>query len=77
MRVRLGLWLSLVIFVFFAATAFAQSADLAVTKNGPATAAAGTDVAYDVFVVNVGSDDDAAATLTDVIPGTMTFVSIV
>jgi len=79
MHVRPGRWLSFVIFVFSAATAFAQSAgiaDLAVTKNGLAAAAAGTDVAYNVLVNNFGPDDAWPATLTDPIPAGMTFVSL-
>ena len=53
----------------------AQSADLGVTKNGPATATAGSDVAYDIFILNNGPDDATTAVLTDNIPPGMTFVS--
>jgi uncharacterized repeat protein (TIGR01451 family) len=60
--------------------AWAQTADIAVTKSGPAQAAAGTDVTYTVTVLNTGPDDVSTATtgditLTDSIPAGMTFVS--
>jgi uncharacterized repeat protein (TIGR01451 family) len=50
-------------------------ADLTVMKSGPALAAAGTDVSYQVTVTNLGPDDAAPVTLTDPIPPGMTFVS--
>jgi uncharacterized repeat protein (TIGR01451 family) len=62
---------------FLSNAAFAQEADLAVIKSGPDTAAAGADVAYDVFVINGGPDDAAAVVLNDVIPPGMTFTSLV
>jgi uncharacterized repeat protein (TIGR01451 family) len=64
--------------LFFCATAaplaLAQSADLSVSKSGPAQAAAGSDVAYTITVFNLGPDDAPNATLFDTVPGGMTFV---
>ncbi len=54
---------------------FAQAqADFGVSKIGPSSAAAGTDVTYAVQVVNAGPDD-ADVRLDDVMPTGMTFVS--
>jgi uncharacterized repeat protein (TIGR01451 family) len=50
-------------------------ADLAVSKSGPALAAADTDVTYSVSVTNLGPFDAAAVQLSDAIPPGMTFVS--
>ena len=55
--------------------AWAQSADLAVSKSGPAEAAAGSNVSYTVTVFNAGPDTALSITLTDPIPPGMTFVS--
>jgi len=55
----------------------APSADLRVQKNGPVSALANSDVAYAITVINAGPDAAASVALTDVLPGTMTFVSIV
>lgn len=46
-----------------------------VTKTGPASANAGTDVSYTITVSNNGSVDLDAATLTDTLPSGETFVS--
>jgi large repetitive protein len=61
----------------FATAALAQSSDVAVSKTGPGTTTADADVAYDVFVTNVGPDDAGVVTLTDDVPAGMTFVSAV
>ena len=58
-----------------AISAGAQESDVLVTKTGPDTSAADTDVPYDVSVTNIGPDDTVALTLTDSIPAGMTFVS--
>src|SRR5207244_6067808 len=63
-----------------ASLARAQTADITVTKSGPAEAAADSDVTYTVTVFNNGPDNvtlatTGAITLTDNIPGGMTFVS--
>jgi uncharacterized repeat protein (TIGR01451 family) len=57
--------------------AFAQSTDLAVTKTGPASTAANTDIAYTITVTNFGPDDTGATNLNDVVPAGTTFVSFV
>lgn len=59
-----------------ASQAFAQTADLLVTKSGPAGAAAGTNVPFAINVINSGPDDASNATLDDPIPPGMTFVSL-
>ncbi len=51
------------------------AADLYVTKTGPATAAADTDVTYTVTLSNIGELDALAVQLTDPLPAGMTFVS--
>jgi uncharacterized repeat protein (TIGR01451 family) len=51
------------------------TADLFVLKSGPSSAAAGTDVSYDLTIQNGGPDPADTATLTDQIPPGMTFVS--
>src|SRR6266576_1853079 len=50
-------------------------ADLIVTKTGPASAAAGTDVSFNVVVFNSSSDDATNVTLTDGVPAGLTFMS--
>lgn len=69
--------LACVLFLFGASAASAQEADLGITKSGPASAAANSDVAYTLNVFNVGPDDAASASLSDPIPAGMTFVSLV
>jgi uncharacterized repeat protein (TIGR01451 family) len=51
-------------------------ADIGVQKTGPSTAAPNTDVAYAITVNNAGPDPAVSFSLTDTLPGTMTFVSI-
>lgn len=69
-------WIAFLLFVSIAAPdAFAQEADLLVAKSGPESAAADTDVTYDVSVFNIGPDTSAAITLSDPIPAGMTFVA--
>src|SRR5258706_392956 len=78
MKVRSFLWSLIVVsLALISAPAFAQSSDLSVTKSGPSTAAAGTDVAYDISLVNLGPDGSALVTLNDNLPAGMTFVSLV
>jgi uncharacterized repeat protein (TIGR01451 family) len=52
----------------------ASSADLAVSKTGPATAIAGTAVTYAIGVVNNGPDAAANVVLSDPTPPGLTFV---
>ncbi|HYK00647.1 MAG TPA: hypothetical protein VE974_02760 [Thermoanaerobaculia bacterium] len=61
--------------ILSAPRAQAQEADLLVTKNGPAEAAAGSDVPYEITVTNLGPDDALNVSVTDDIPPGMTFVS--
>lgn len=60
---------------FFAIEARAQEADLSVMKSAPATAAAGTNVSFDITVTNIGPDPSLAVTLDDNLPAGMSFVS--
>jgi uncharacterized repeat protein (TIGR01451 family) len=52
-----------------------SGSDLAVFKNAPLTAAAGSDVSFDVTVDNFGPDDAPTVSLSDPLPAGMTFVS--
>lgn len=61
--------------VAVALSAHAQSADLFVTKSGPAEAVAGSRVTYGVTVTNLGPDPAAGITLSDPVPAGMTFFS--
>src|SRR5439155_735558 len=56
-------------------TVSATSADLSVTKTGPAAAGAGSNVTYTITVTNNGPNDAQNVTLSDVLPATETFVS--
>ena len=51
------------------------SADLQITKAGPANAVAGTNVVYTITVTNAGPSDAAGVTVTDPTPPGLTFVS--
>lgn len=53
----------------------APSADLAVTKSGPATIIAGNNITYAVTVANNGPFDAQSVTLSDTLPVGTTFVS--
>ena len=62
--------------VLSAAPAFAQTADLAVTKAGaPLTVGTGANITYTISVTNAGPNDGSAVTVTDVLPLGVTFVS--
>jgi uncharacterized repeat protein (TIGR01451 family) len=52
-------------------------ADLGVQKVGPSSAAPDTDVSYAITVNNSGPDAGDSVSLTDTLPGTMTFGSII
>jgi uncharacterized repeat protein (TIGR01451 family) len=52
-------------------------ADVSVLKTGPASAMADTDVSYSITVTNAGPAAAASVSLTDKLPGTMTFASLV
>ena len=53
-----------------------SQADLSVSKTGPDTAAAGSNVSYSITVNNGGRDAASNVTLSDPLPRGMTFVSI-
>ena len=52
-----------------------RSADVQVTKSGPATAVAGTNIAYAITVTNAGPSDATGVTVADPTPPGLTFVS--
>ncbi|MEJ2218925.1 MAG: DUF11 domain-containing protein, partial [Gemmatimonadota bacterium] len=57
-------------------TPIIQSADLAVTKTGPATDTAGTQISYTIGVSHVGGTSNASGvTVTDTLPTSLTYVS--
>jgi hypothetical protein len=56
--------------------AFFQDADISVTKTGPDTAPADTDITYTITVSTSGSEDISGATLQDNLPPGTTFVSL-
>ena len=51
-------------------------ADMGVAKTGPDKAGPNTDVVYTIMVTNGGLNAASNVTLSDLLPGTMTFVSI-
>ncbi|HEX6642712.1 MAG TPA: hypothetical protein VF215_16455, partial [Thermoanaerobaculia bacterium] len=57
-------------------TPFPPSGDVTVNKIGPAGAGPDEDVVYTITVTNAGPDDASNVTLEDILPGTMTFVSL-
>ena len=63
------------LFTSVAAAALAQSADLVASKSGPASANAGSDVAFSVSLLNIGPDAALSVVLNDPLPAGMTFVS--
>jgi len=70
-----GFVVAAIVCAAFASVARAQSADLGVTKSGPAVADADTDVPYSITVTNLGPDNSLSVSLNDNIPAGMTFVS--
>ena len=51
------------------------SADVAITKTGPASVVPGTNVVYTITVTNAGPSDAAIVVVTDATPAGLTFVS--
>jgi len=63
-------------FLGLASTARAQTADLTISKSGPATVTAGTNITYTVTVASpAGPQASEQATLTDALPPGTSFVS--
>jgi uncharacterized repeat protein (TIGR01451 family) len=56
-----------------ATTLVQRLADLAITKTGPGTATAGTDITYTVTVTNNGPSTSSGGTVTDALPAGTTF----
>ncbi len=52
------------------------AADLSVSKTGPATAPAGSNITYNITAANAGPSNSANVSLTDLIPVNTTFVSM-
>jgi uncharacterized repeat protein (TIGR01451 family) len=59
----------------FTATTVTTSANIGVSKSGPPTVVAGTDITYSIAAGNGGPSDATSFTLSDVIPPGTTFVS--
>lgn len=59
-----------------AASTTILTADVTVTKSGPASASAGSDIAYTIVVSNNGPDSAVNAVMSDVLPAPTTFVSL-
>ncbi|PYQ27212.1 MAG: hypothetical protein DMF56_20775 [Acidobacteria bacterium] len=59
-----------------ATVTLAPTADLSVTKNGPATAARGSNITYNLSITNNGPGPSNNVTLTDTFPANTTFVSV-
>jgi uncharacterized repeat protein (TIGR01451 family) len=79
----IGLMLAAVALVFAVAAGAKLKAallipdgDISVTKTGPDTSAADTDVVYTITVNTVGPDDIVGATMNDNLPSGMTFVAL-
>ncbi|MEO6821320.1 MAG: DUF11 domain-containing protein, partial [Candidatus Nanopelagicales bacterium] len=58
-------------------TGVSGSADLSITKSGPASVSAGGSVSYVLVVVNKGPSDAASVQVTDTLPAGVSFVSAV
>ncbi len=58
-----------------ASTVVGASADLSLTKTGPASVAAGASITYQLAVSNAGPDSAQAVVVTDELPAGVTFVS--
>lgn len=56
-------------------TSVARNVDLLVTKTGPATAVAGNNITYTFSVENDGPGTSSGATVTDILPTGLSFVS--
>ena len=54
----------------------ATTADLSVTKTGPASTPSNTTIVYNVTATNSGPSDASTVTLTETVPAGTTFVSV-
>src|SRR4051794_37104710 len=63
-------------FLIYSLAAFGQEADLGVSKSGPGTAAADTDVTFIIVLQNNGPDDASGTVMSDNLPAGLTFVSV-
>jgi len=60
-----------------ASTTVTQSADLSITKSGPAIVTSGADVTYAVTVTNAGPSDATSVSVSDTPPAGLTFLSAI
>jgi len=56
-------------------TSLVASADLAITKTGPASALPGAQITYTLTAQNLGPSDASGVRVKDILPGSVTFVS--
>src|SRR5207244_1120837 len=56
-------------------TTVSTSADVSITKTGPATVTAGTDVTYTITTTNNGPSDAQSVLVSDTLPANTTLVS--
>ena len=76
MTTRRALLLLIATFLF-CSPAFAQSqVDLSIQKTGPASAAPNSDVTFQIVATNQGPDVAVNATVKDILPAGVTFVSL-
>src|SRR5262245_10793525 len=69
-------WLLSFVLVFATGSAFAQSADMAITKtDSPDPVPAGTNLSYTILITNNGPNTATNVVLNDVLPTGPTFVS--
>jgi uncharacterized repeat protein (TIGR01451 family) len=65
-----------VVCIFLVAAAYGQESDLSVTKTGPSTADANTNVTFTITVTNIGPDDAGTVTMNDPVAGGWSFFSV-
>ena len=58
-----------------ASTVVNPPADVSITKTGPASVTAGTNVTYTITIIDAGPNDAQSVTVSDSVPPGMTFVS--
>ena len=72
---RAALSLAIMVGSFAPALAWAQSADVFVTKTGNATVDAGSNLTYNITVFNAGPDDADNVSISDTLPAGTLFVT--